>query len=299
MRAVDALRWAEAQLRQAGVDDAALEAEVLLRYALGVDRARLFASLRQDLPSEQPAALRALVARRLSREPAAYILGRREFYDLDLEVTPAALIPRPETELLVEEALRLAPSLPPRPLRIIDVGTGCGAVALALAKHLPEALVVGSDVSLEAIGLARRNAQRLGLTQRVQWVLADLLAGLSGPFDLIVANLPYVKDSQWETLAPEIRLYEPRLALDGGADGLRHIRRLLAQAAERLRPGGALLLEIGDDQAPAARRLAQGLLPGARVEIRRDLAGLERVVVIEATSNAAGRRRAPLAPSAR
>ncbi|MFQ5880650.1 MAG: peptide chain release factor N(5)-glutamine methyltransferase, partial [Dehalococcoidia bacterium] len=237
-------------------------------------------SLRQPLTTAQLAAFHALVERRLRREPTAYIVGHKEFYDLELEVTPAALIPRPETEVVVEEALRLERARPRESLRVVDVGTGCAAIALALAKHLPNAQVVATDVSAEALALAYRNAQRLGLAQSVQWVLADLLAGLRGPFDLIVANMPYVKINQWPGLAPEIRLYEPRLALDGGDDGLRCIRRLLAEAPQRLAAGGAIVLEMGWEQREAVVSLAQAFLPGASVEIKRDLGGLERVAVI-------------------
>lgn len=295
MRALDALIWAQGHLRQAGLDDAALEAELLLRHALGIGRARLFASLRQPLAPDRLATFIALLERRLGREPTAYILGHKEFYDLELAVTPAALIPRPETELVVEEALRLARARPSGPLRLVDVGTGCGAIALALAKHLPTAQVVASDLSTEALALARANAQRLGLAHRLHWVLADLLTSLEGPFDLIVGNLPYVKSSQWATLAPEIRLYEPRGALDGGRDGLCYIRRLLAQAPERLALGGALILEIGWDQGTAVGQLVKGQLPSARIGIRQDLAGLDRVVVVERPATLAPARRDPAA----
>jgi release factor glutamine methyltransferase len=183
--------------------------------------------------------------------------------------------------LLVEEALRIAESYYSRSLTIVDVGTGSGAIALALAKHLADAKIIATDISQDAIALAKRNAERLGLAHAVGWAVTDLIAGLKGPFDLIVANLPYVKTSEWSELSPEIRLYEPRRAFDGGADGLDPIRRLLSQSPDRLAQNGAILLEIAWDQAQPLYADVAKLLPNSRLRIKQDLAGLDRLAIID------------------
>ena len=225
----------------------------------------------------------ALLARRLRREPTAYIVGQREFYGLELEVTSAAPIPRPETELLVDEALAQARRLRHayRGPHIVDVGTGCGAIALAVATHLPVARVTATDASQAALDLARRNAEKLGLSGRIRFVLGDLLSPLAEPADVIVANLPYVPSSVWEGLAPEIRCFEPRPALDGGPDGLRLIARLLRQAPTHVRSPGALVLEIGHDQGAAVVALAREAFSASVIAVRKDLASLDRAVVVQ------------------
>lgn len=228
-------------------------------------------------------AFEALLARRLRREPTAYIIGQREFYDLELKVTSAAPIPRPETELLVDEALaqarRLQPTCP-RP-HIVDVGTGCGAIALAVSTRLAAARVTAIDTSRAALDLARRNTERLGLSERVRFTLGDLLSPLDEGADIIVANLPYVPSGEWEGLAPEIRSYEPRAALDGGPDGLQFIARLLNEAPTHLRSPGALILEIGDDEGAPVTALAREAFRAAAIAVKKDLASLDRAVVIE------------------
>ncbi|MBI1885194.1 MAG: peptide chain release factor N(5)-glutamine methyltransferase [Chloroflexi bacterium] len=274
---------------EGGSDEANLEAELLLGHALGLDRAHLYQHLREPLTPEQQSAYDGLLERRRRHEPAAYITGRREFYGLDLEVTPAAMIPRPETELLVELALDFAGSrvrgqgsgVSGSEFRVVDVGVGCGAIALALAANLPpEVRVVGIDVSAEALALARRNAERLGLGGRLLLVEGDLLGPLASPVAVIVGNLPYVRTADWEAAPPEIRCFEPRRALDGGPDGLRLIERLLRQAPAYLKPAGALVLEIGDKQGTAASALAGQAFPRAQVRAERDLSGLDRVLVV-------------------
>jgi release factor glutamine methyltransferase len=219
----------------------------------------------------------------MRHEPTAYIIGRREFYGLELETTPVAPIPRPETELLVDEALaqvrRLRPTCPEPD--IVDVGTGCGTIALAVATHLPAARVIATDVSQATLDLARRNADRLGLSDHVRFIRGDLLSPLDGPADIIVANLPYVPSDEWQGLAPEVRCYEPRAALDGGPDGLRLIERLLRQAPAYVRPGGAVILEIGHDQGAAVVALAREAFPTAAIAVKKDLASLDRMVVVE------------------
>lgn len=280
------------RLRRAGIEDANFEAELLLRHALGLghNRAVLITRLAEPhaLDDAGLAAYEALIARRLAREPSAYIVGTREFFHLDLEVTPAVLIPRPETETVAEEAIRLVRRLKTDDMRssddafvVADVGTGSGAIALSMARALPDATVFATDVSSEALDVAQRNAARYALDGRIAFKQGDLLAPLTDRIDLIVANLPYVTTSDLAAAQPEVRDYEPALALDGGPDGLDYIRRLLADAAPHLRPHAALVLEIGYDQEETSQRAAREALPGAQVSVLRDLAGRPRILIIE------------------
>ena len=290
MRLAQALHEATEALQAAGIEDAWLEAEVLLRHALHLDRAHLYARLQEDLSPAAQASFRSLLTRRLAHEPTAYIVGQREFYGLDLETTAAALIPRPETELLVEEALARAHRPDgqarhrDRPL-MVDVGTGNGAIAVALAVHLPRAALVAIDLSREALTLAVRNARRHGAEGRISFLQADLLVPLAQPADIIVANLPYVRSVDWGALPPEIREHEPRAALDGGPTGLRDIERLLDQAPSCLRAGGSLLVELGPLQAAPATALAGRRFPSAGVHILPDAAGLDRLLAIDTPSS--------------
>jgi release factor glutamine methyltransferase len=260
-----------------------LEAELLLQHALGFNRTQLYQHLRDEMPPDRETAYHGFVWRRLCGEPTPYIIGRADFYDIELAAAAVAAIPRPETELLVEEALALAGKrLPKTPsLTIVDVGTGCGAIALALAIHLPSAQIIATDISPAALALAQGNAERLGLAARVRFLCGDLLAPLEQPVDIVVANLPYVKSAEWESLPVEIRCHEPREALDGGPDGLRVIERLLRQAPSHLRPGAALLLEIAYDQGPPVVALASEVFPEATIVVKKDLASLDRLAVIQ------------------
>ncbi len=278
------LHDAAERLRRAGIDDTDLEADVLLRHALGMDddRAHLFAQLREPVDAAAAVRFSDLVWRRLAHEPTAYLVGVREFFGLKLACSPEALIPRPETELLVEIALdwlarRTLPSIP----LIVDVGTGNGALAIALAVHCPSARVIAIDTSPGALRLARQNAVSQGVDARVQFVRGDLLALLRVPADLVVANLPYVSEPDWEALPPEIREHEPRSALVGGRAGTETIARLLTQAPAHLAPRSLLLCECGDLQAEALRADATRAFPSARIEVRQDLAGLDRVLRVE------------------
>jgi release factor glutamine methyltransferase len=273
----EALRHGSRVLAEAGSEEARLEAELLLAHALTTDRTHLYRRLPEDLPDGAARAFEALLQRRLAHEPTAYILGRREFYGLDLEVTPAAIIPRPETETLIELVLEF---IGEREARVVDVGVGCGAVAVALAVNLPRAEVIATDVSPDALALARRNAERHAVAPRIRFLEGDLLEPLDAPVDVIAANLPYVRTGDFESGPPEIRQYEPRLGLDGGPDGLRIIERLLRQAPPRLKDGGALFLEIGEEQGDAARTLAREPFPQAQIEVKQDLSRLDRVLVV-------------------
>ena len=285
MTLAEALHAAQSRLRDAGIDDAELEAEVLLRHVLGLNRAHLYARLRESLDEADRVVFQRLLNRRLAHEPTAYIVGHKEFYGLDLETTPDALVPRPETELLVDEAMptgrQALRAAPKRPFAIVDVGTGCGAVAIALAARLPQATVYAIDSSERALALAARNVERLGLLSRVRLLHGDLLDPLPEPVDLIVANLPYVKTSDWEALPPEIREHEPREALDGGADGTAALERLLHQAPSHLQPSGRLLAEIGWDEGERLIEVARECFPEARIAVKKDLAGLDRILLVE------------------
>jgi len=269
----DALDGAITAITAAGCETPRLDAELLLADALGVSRERLIVD--GDLVVEGPAVRvfqNAIRRRAVGREPVAYILGRRGFRGLELAVDPRALIPRPETELLVEIGLGL-----PREARVLDVGTGSGAVALALKDERPDLHLTGSDLSKDALALARANGERLGLA--VSWLHADLLAGVPDEFDAILTNPPYVAESARASLAPEILRHEPPGALFSGPDGLDTIRALLAQVGAR-EQARTVALELGAGQAGAVQELARAAgFASARAE--RDLAGIERVVVGE------------------
>ncbi len=268
-------------LEESGIEakEASLDAELLARKALGWDRARLLASLNEPEPAGFEEAFSALVARRLRREPIAYIVGRREFWGLDFEVTPDVLIPRPETEFIVEEALRI-PGIGKRPCVLAaDIGTGSGCVAVALAVSLAAARIVATDLSAAALRVASRNVERHGVGSRVTLVQTDLMAGLRGPFDLVVSNPPYVPTTSVGGLQHEIRHHEPRQAFDGGMDGLALVRRLLEEASTRLRPGGWLIFEFGYSQEDDVE--AAAACNGLEVDhVAVDLQGIPRVAVI-------------------
>ncbi|MEO8457035.1 MAG: peptide chain release factor N(5)-glutamine methyltransferase [Chloroflexota bacterium] len=264
-------------------DEASLEAEVLLMQALGVDRERLYQRLSEPLTSDQTATFAALLARRAAYEPLAYITGHREFFGLDFEVTPSVLIPRPETETVVGLAIAFANErFANQPITIVDVGTGSGAIAVALANAIPTAHVIAADISPDALAIARRNANHHGVATRIDFREGDLLSPLTERVQILAANLPYVTTEQWQTSQPEIRDHEPRFSLDGGADGLDAIRRLLANAPNHLTDGGALFCEIGPWQSAATLELAQHSFPSARTEVASDLAGRDRVLCVYA-----------------
>jgi release factor glutamine methyltransferase len=277
----EALAAAIDALRAAGVDSPRLDAEVLLAEVAGCDRAHLAANPDAALPAAAGRRFGELVRRRLRREPVAYILGRKGFRHIELAVDRRVLIPRPETELLVELALEL------RPRRVLDIGTGSGAIALAIADELPGCLVVATDTSPAALDVARANARRLGHAKRVTFMEGMLPTGPAVEFDLVLANLPYVSEAEWGGLEPEVTKWEPPEALLAGPDGLDTIRTLLTEERVRVlsRPArqsansaAAIALEVGEGQA----RTVAGLVKQAgfeTVETRLDLAGIERIVV--------------------
>lgn len=278
-----ALAWATAILEHAHVLSPRLDAEVLLAHVLQWKRAKLYARPEYELSASEREAFAAAVERRFRREPVPYIIGHREFFGLDFLVDRRVLIPRPETELLVERALEVAVRSEMgkgKPI-LADIGTGSGIVAISLALSLPGAMVYATDSSAPALQVAAENLARYGLATRVRLLEGELLEPLPEPVHMIVANLPYVRTQDLALAAPDVIEYEPLIALDGGADGLAHIRRLLAEAVKYLRAEGSIVLEIGAGQGEEAVSLARRSYPKAQVELFRDYAGHDRVVRVQ------------------
>lgn len=271
----EALDAAVEALARAGVPEPHADAEVLLAHALATDRAGLVLRARAPMPAAAAARLAPLLARRLAREPVAYVLGEREFWSLPFAVDRRVLVPRPETETLVETALAVGADA----RRVLDVGTGSGVLAAVLARELPDATVVALDRSVDALAVARANAGRHA--PRVRLLAGDLVAALAaGTFDLVVANPPYVAADALDGLMPEVRDHEPRMALDGGPAGLAVPSRLLAEAPRVLLAGGWLVMEVGAGQAEALRRAAAAGGCWGETRVVRDLAGHERVLAV-------------------
>ncbi len=268
------------KLEAAGIPDARLEAEVLVMNVMRMARQSIFAEQETQVSAQQQASLDAFLERRYSREPLAYILGQREFYGISVMVTPAVLIPRPETEGLVEQALFMAlMGMESTELIIADVGTGSGAIAINLAIHLPAARIFAVDVADEVLDVASFNIRTHGVSDRVSLAIGDLLDPVPEPVDLIVANLPYIPTDRIPTLQPEVQK-EPALALDGGADGLDLVRRLLTQAEDKLKEHGIILLELDPEQVPIVQELALKHFPEGSTSVEQDLARLDRILAI-------------------
>jgi release factor glutamine methyltransferase len=270
-----ALERAREQLARHNIENASLEAEVLLCHAMKIDRAQLLSEPEAELKKRHEDTFKTFIKRRLKGEPHAYITAHREFYGLDFYVDKNVLIPRPETETLVEQVIKVA-KFQLHPL-IIDVGTGSGAIAISIAKHLPAAEVIGIDISKAALKIAERNVEKHAIGDQVKLLRGDLLENAPAVVDIIAANLPYVLTEE----VPQVNTngFEPVLALDGGPDGLEIIKRLCHQAKDRLKTGGCLLLEIGLGQSKTTVAILQNLFPSAKIEIVSDLAGIERVVI--------------------
>lgn len=268
-------------LANAGVESPEQEAALLLQHVTNQSLTHLLCQLQRVPAASELATLERLLSRRTSREPLQYILGYATFYGRDFHVDSRVLIPRPETELLVEQFAALAPELPQQgeQLRVIEVGTGSGALAITLACESPGLEVEATDASREALQVAAANCARHGVRERVRLVQGDLLSGLGGGFGAVVANLPYVPTAAFDELSPEVRVYEPRLALDGGPDGLREIRRVIGQASEALVRNGWLLLEVGEGQSGPVETLMRQAGCWTDVKTVCDLAGVGRVVL--------------------
>jgi len=278
----EALVSAVQRLNGAGIETARLDAEVLLGHVLAMTREQILVSAEMLLDRAQLERYQELLQLRLAHAPVAYITGRQEFWSLDFQVTSRVLVPRADTERLVEIALMLKSSFPaPWPLHILDIGTGSGAVAVTLAKELPHTTFWATDVSQDALEIARSNALRIGVAERISFICADLFGPFAAErdrFDLIVSNPPYIRSADIANLAPEVSWWEPRIALDGGADGLDFYRRLAAEASSYLIPGGAIAVEIGADASAQVSDIF--VVAGyANVETFQDYAGKDRVVV--------------------
>ena len=271
------LTAAKAALVAAGIEpsEAARDVLLLARHVLGWDRATLHARDTDPPPGGFSDAFQRVIDRRARREPIAYLTGVQEFWNRDFEVSPAVLIPRPETELIIEEALSTVFAT------VADIGTGSGCLAITLAAECRRARLVATDISAPALEVARANARRHAVSDRVEFRQTRYLDGIDGPFDLIVSNPPYVTDDEYAELAPEVRSYEPRSALTAGTDGLSDIRLVLTTASRMLSPGGLLLMEIGHTQADAVTGLVARQPQLRLVEIRDDLQRIPRVAIVE------------------
>lgn len=275
---------ARGRLIAAGVDnnEAVLDTNLLARHVLGYSRAEMLLRQEDPTPDGFEDAFNGLVERRARREPAAYIRGRQEFWSRDFEVTPKVLIPRPESELIVEELLALLPvDAPALPRRVADIGTGSGCIAVTVAAERPLVHIVATDISRLALDVARKNAARVGVSPRIEFLECAYLSGTTGTFDFILSNPPYVTEAEYEDLQPEVREYEPDIALQAGEDGLRDIRQIIDVSAERLKPGGTLFMEIGHAQADAVAELVKRFPALTLARISNDLQRIPRVAVIE------------------
>lgn len=273
------------RLEAAGIDfdEASLDARLLAQHVLGWDAAKLIVDADTAIATDAASAYERLIARRAAREPFAYIVGTKEFWGLDFEVTPDVLIPRPETEFVVEALLNSLPSSDTA-LRVLDLCTGSGCVGIAIAHERPQWTVVAADISAKALAVVRRNAERHGVADRVSTEQGDLFSSITGRFDAIVANPPYVPGPDRASLQPEVGTFEPKVALFGGADGLEVIRRLIVGAAAHLGPGGLLLFEFGFNQDRAVAELI-GAVPALTMEpFVHDLQGIPRVAIARRSS---------------
>ena len=275
----EALNLLVQAFRTAGIEDADVDARLLVGHALHLDRARLIAQSDRILEAREINVISALAARRLKREPVSRILGQKEFWSIALAITPDVLVPRPETETIVEGALDFVVrgGLRMEKLRILDIGTGSGALLLALLRELPNATGTGTDISTGALKVARENAARCGVEGRCTFVVCDIASVVEGPFDLLVSNPPYIAHDEITSLAPEVKNYDPTVALDGGDDGLAAYRAIAADAKRLLAPGARMFVELGAGQEAAVRDLFTnvGLIAGIA---RTDLAGIPRVL---------------------
>ena len=271
---------AAAELESADIDDARFEAEVLLRHATGLNRAQLYASLTDEIDPAAQQRFEAAIAERTTRKPLAYITGTREFYRLEFRVTPDVLIPRPESELLVDAALDHIRQARFRTPQVADVGAGSGAVGIALARHRRGVNLICSDVSRGALLVARDNAQRLLRRPKTSFIQGDLLTPLPGPFHCVVANLPYIPEERLAELEPEVAEHEPRVALTPGTRGTELILRLITQLPSRLHSNGVAVLEVDPGQETAIADAARQMLPNAEVTVLDDVSQQPRAVRI-------------------
>ena len=281
------LDWSIDRLDRSGIRLPRLEAEVLLAGTLSLSREEIYRAPERVLSEAERSILQTCVERRLHREPMAYILGHREFWSLDFKVTPSVLVPRPETETLIESLLAMyAVTSVNGPVRILDIGTGSGIVAVVAAREIPESQVTATDFSSEALAVARENASAHGVFDQISFVQADLFLGApEPPYDFIVSNPPYIETGCMHDLMPDIRDFEPRTALDGGIDGLDFYRRIVPDTLNHLKTGGGLILEIGETQAEAVSNLLHSEEGYESIKVTRDIGGYDRVVSARKRTN--------------
>ena len=278
----EALQSTTQTLLRARIDDASIEAELLLGHVLRMSKTQLYTEPERGLTSAETKHLWRLVQRRLDYEPAAYVLGHCEFYGLDFYIDCHTFIPRPETELLVEKAVEFAHRIshPGKRITIADIGTGCGAIAISLALALPQAKIYATDISASALHVAGINCRRHAVNNQVKLLQGNLLEPLSRPVDMVVANLPYIKNCEFKDLSPEIINFEPTIALAGGEDGLDKIRQMIEQMQGKLNYGACFLLEIGQGQGEIATSLVNSYFPHASIKLIPDPGGIERVIKV-------------------
>ncbi len=276
-----ALDYGQEQLKDS--DSPYLDARLLIEYVTGANHTQMIAHPERDLHQSEINTYLDLLQRAARYEPIPYLVGAAPFYGYEFIVNPAVLIPRPETELLVGSVVEYLQDTAGKAdkLSIVDVGTGSGCIAITLATIFPNAAIVATDLSEAAINLAKQNAIKLNVRDRIDFLEADLLLSIDFKPDLIVANLPYVADAEWSMLDQSVRLYEPKVALNGGSIGIERINELLEQAKDRLAPGGGIFLEIGWQQGPDVRKVAASLFPRATINVSLDLSGLDRIVSID------------------
>ena len=279
----EALQSATQTLSSAGIADACVEAELLLGHVLGMSKTLLYTEPERSLTSAEIGHLCHLVRRRLAHEPAAYILGHWQFYGIDFYIDSHTFIPRPETELLVEQAVEVARYVSQRgkQITVADIGTGCGAIAISLALALPQARIYATDISALALQVAEMNCRRHAVDKRVELLQGNLLEPLPQPVDILVANLPYIRGRELKDLPPEVKDYEPTMALAGGKEGLDRIQQMLEQTPGKVGHGAYFLLEIGRGQGDMVTSLIKSYFPQAGIELISDLGGIERAVKVE------------------
>lgn len=276
---LDLLTWTTSYFQSKDIDSPRSTAEILLAHALKLSRIDLYLRYDQPVNTDERQRFKALIQRRAQREPVAYIVGEKEFWSLALAVNADVLVPRPETECLVQRALELLPEKGRR--RVLDLGTGSGAIMLALAKERPDCVCYASDQSLAALAVARQNAHSHHMAHRVHFFAGCWLNPLKPvALDMIVANPPYIPSKQIQSLQPEVACFEPKCALNGGPDGLADLGRIVAQAPDYLASGAALILEMGHDQGPGVRQMAKQTNAYRDVSVSKDFAGLERIVTL-------------------
>ena len=279
----DVLKWTAAYFKQHDIEGGRIDAEVLLANVLKSKRIDLYLHYDKPLTDEELRRYKKLIKRRIKHEPVAYILGLKEFWSLCFNVSKDVLIPRPETECVVETALKIAGDYSPDPLRILEIGTGSGAIMIALASEIPSNTFVATDLSVNAIDVAKRNERALLSGKRINWIVGDWFEPFKNndvDFDLIISNPPYICKDIIEELQPEIFLFEPIFALDGGVDGLGCYRKIIPEAAQRLSPGGYLILEIGFDQKESVENIARDYGCFSSISFKKDYSGHDRVAVL-------------------